>query len=1211
MLQTTKENHPLSEDEGRKVMGRLKKILIGLGLFLLVFTIFGFFILPPILKSVLVNKLTEALHREVTIEQIKVNPYAISATVRGLRVKDRGVPETFFSCDEIFLNLQSLSVFKRALILKEIRLTRPTIGMTRRLDLSYNFSDLMEKKEEPPPTEKSKPFHFSLNNIRIENGSIDFNDEFKKTKHTVRELNIGVPFISNIPADVQTFVQPSFSAKINDTPYSFQGKTKPFADSRETEFDILITDLNLPHYLAYAPMKMNMKIRSAFLDVKTKLVFIQYKEKKQPTITVTGDVSLKKIAVRDQQNQSLIQLPKLDLSIASVEPMAKTFHLSKVSIQSPEMSIRRLKTGELNILTLFPEEKKQAPPSKKEEASEPLSIDIDEIEMTGGKVTFSDLSTKKPFKTVLDPVTLKVDHFSNGKDKKSAYALSFQTEAREKIKLEGNLSLNPLAVEGGLELKTIPLKKYAPYYQEQISFNIEDGRLDLTTRYRYKKGEKEPEILISLSSLLLSNLRFKKTEEGKDFLKIPSFSIKETEVDLTKKELKIGRLFSQKGDVHLIRKKDGEINVLNLVPSSSAPKEPPQEAKNKEAGKPWLISLKQLGIDKYKMAVEDQVPSEPVTLTVGDFKLRGESLSTAKNSKGKISLSLSLDQKGTLSTAGMIALDPLLADLKLELKNIGIGLFQSYFTDKVKITVTSGTLSTTGNLSIGKAENKELKTSYRGETTLSNFTSIDKEKGDDFLRWGSLAFNEMQVGTQPLLVDVKGISLSDFYARVAINAKGALNLQEIIEKTEPEKETPPSPPTPPGKASVKATERPKEREPAKNIKIGAITLQGGVIDFIDRSLEPQYSLKLSEIGGRISGLSSEETTMADVELRAKLNDYAPLEITGKINPLQEDLYVDLKARFKDMDLGSMTPYSGKFAGYTIQKGKLSFDLKYLIDKRKLDSQNHIFFDQLTLGDRVESPKATKLPVKLAIALLKDRKGEINLDIPVTGSLDDPKFSVFKIILQVIMNLIAKAATSPFSLLGAAFGGGEELSYLEFDYGSTAIAEASMKKIETLAKALRDRPSLKMAIEGHVDVEKDKEGLKQYLFQRKLKTQKLNEMVKKGFPPLPVDEVKIESTEYEKYLKKAYKQEKFPKPKNVIGLPKNLPAPEMEKLILTHIEPKDGDLRILANQRAMKAKDAILKSGQIEPERIFIVEPKSLATEKKEKVKDSRVDFKIK
>jgi hypothetical protein len=271
----------------------------------------------------------------------------------------------------------------------------------------------------------------------------------------------------------------------------------------------------------------------------------------------------------------------------------------------------------------------------------------------------------------------------------------------------------------------------------------------------------------------------------------------------------------------------------------------------------------------------------------------------------------------------------------------------------------------------------------------------------------------------------------------------------------------------------------------------------------------------------------------------------------------------------------------------------------------------IFLDQFTLGDRVESRTATKLPVKLAIALLKDRNGEIKLDIPVSGSLDDPKFSIWGIILQIIVNLITKAAASPFALLGAIFGGGEELSYLEFDYGLATISEPNLKKIDTLIKALSERPALKLDIEGHVDLEKDREGLKQFLFQRKLKAEKLKEIVKKNQPAVPVDEVQIDPKEHEKYLKLAYKEEKFPKPKNILGMTKDIPGPEMEKLILTHIEIKESDLRALANLRAMNVRGAILKPGKIESERVFILEPKSLSAEKKEKLKDSRVVFRMK
>ncbi len=1194
-----------------KIRPRLKKIVIGLLIFFVVFTVVGFFVLPPILKSVLAKKLSENLDREVTINQIKVNPYTLSIAVRGLMVKDRAVSETFVSCDEIFLNLQSLSALRMALILKEIRLTKPYIRVTRNQDMSYNFSDLLEKKESKPPEKvKSKPLRFSLNNIRVENGSVDFLDGPKKTKHTVRELNIGVPFLSNIPSYVERFVQPHFSAKINDTLYTLQGNTKPFADSLETSVDINIKDLDIPYYLAYAPMKMNFKVVSAYLDTDAKISFIETKEKK-PTLTVTGDVSLKKIAVDDSQNKPLLRLPLLGVSLAPSEPLSKIIHLSKVSIQSPELEIRRDEKGVINAQSLLPQEGEIKPAPKKTEDSSPLALDIDEIQLAGGKISFSDLSRSKPFKTIVVPIEMKVDHFSNAKDKRSAYALSLKTEAKETFKIEGEFSMDPLGSEGMVEVKSVPLKKYAPYYRDSILFDIEDGRLDLSTRYKYAKGQKEPEVNLSGITLLLNTLRFKRTEENEDFLRIPNISIKNTDVDLTKKELKIGSFSTQKGEILVKRFSNGDINLLKLTPPPAAlPAEPPKggkaEEKPKEPEKPWLISLKQVSTDNYTIRVEDQTNSEPVTLIAQNLKLRGENISTAKNSRGKLALSLLLNEKGTISAAGIAGIDPLLADLKMELQSIEIAPFQPYFTDKVKITVTGGAISTAGNLSFSSTDKKEMKTIYKGRASLANFTSIDKLNGEDVLKMESLSFDDMNAGVSPLSVDIKGVSLTNFYARVAVSPEGKINLQEIM-KTEESGTAATSTPT----QQQKGVAPPKEKEPSKDIKIGEITLQEGKIDVSDKSVKPEFSMSLTEMGGRISGLSSEENTTADVDIRAKLNDYAPIEITGKINPLREDLFVDIKARIKDFDLSPATPYSGKYAGYTIEKGKLSFDLKYLIVKRKLESQNNIFLDQFTFGDKVESPQATKLPVKLAIALLKDRKGEIKLDLPVTGSLDDPKFSVWGVILKILLNLISKAATSPFSLLGAVFGGGEELSYAEFDYGSTALSEANMKKLGTIAKALHDRPSLKMDIEGHVDLERDKDGLIRYLFDKKIKVQKLNEMVKKGQPAVPVDDIKIEPKEYEKYLKLAYKEEKFPKPKNVIGMAKDLPAPEMEKLMLTHIEVKEGDLRTLASQRAMKVKEAILKSGQVEPERVFLLEPKSLAPEKKEKVKESRVDFKLK
>jgi len=1426
----------------RKLMtGRPKKVLIGLIIFFAVFTLFGFFGLPPIVKSLLTKKLSEALHREVIIEQIKINPYALSLTVRGFLIKDKGGSEKFVSFDEFYVNLQSISALKFALVLREIRLKQPYINIKRMNETVYNFSDLLDNKEAKPaekPAEKSKPLRFSLNNIKIENGSIDFWDGPKNTKHAIRELAIGIPSLSNIPAQIETFVQPLFSAKINETSYALQGKTKPFADSLETTFDVDIKDFDIPYYLAYLPLKLNFKIVSAYLDTQTKLAFIQYKDK-GPSLTVTGNVALKKVALDDDKKNPLFRLPLLEIGIAPTEPLKKMVHLSKISIQTPELTIQKNQKGDLNTDAFLPPKSETPTPSapvreKKKEDQAPLSLDVDEVQITGGKVSFSDFSRKKPFKTILDPIDLKVDHFSNGKDKKTAYALSVTSEAKENIRLEGELSVEPLWAEGGLEIKSVPLKKYSPYYQDQILFNLEEGRLDFSTRYKYVKGEKEPEISLSGLSVLLNSLRLKRQEEKEDFLKIPRLSIKDTLIDVTQKKLTVGSFSTEKGMLALNRFKNGDLDLQKLFPPSPPKEVPPAQSqrKGKDDEKPWVVALNKLSVDQYFVKMGDQSPSQPTTLTgekitircenistaknaqgrlslsllldqttnlsikntvvldplringslevknivlkryspyyqekilfdidegnldlstnyqynktdkdtvtkltglsvflktlklkkrdeqepfadiptlairntgidlnqkeisVGEFstqkgallvrrlkdgkltlqslfpepakkeekqekkeekptqekveraekpwlvkvgkvsldqyrvgvkdltpedpvtveaeaiQLQADNLSTAKNSTGQASLSLVLNKSGNISLSGAVGIDPLSADLKLTLKDLNLLPYQPYFADQVRIVLTDGQLSTTGNLQLKDETGKGIQIVYKGDSSVDNFASIDKASSEDFLKWKSLALSKMDVGVNPFYVNIDGVALADYYARVIINPKGIVNLQEIM--VEKKGET--------GKGTgEKALPKPEgnkaattEKESPRNIKIEKVTFQGGAINYSDHFIKPNVTVIMAEVGGRVSGLSSEEATTADVELRGKFGEQsAPVEIIGKINPLKKDLYVDLKVSFKDIELSPMSPYSGKYAGYGIEKGKLSLDLKYHIENRKLDAQNRIFIDQFTFGEKVDSPTATKLPVKLAVALLKNRKGEIDLNIPVSGSLDDPKFSVFSVILKIILNLLVKAATSPFALLGAVFGGGEQLDYMEFDYGSAEIKGESTTKLDTLIKALHDRPSIKLDIEGYVDPEKDKDALRQVFFQKKLKAQKLKEILGKKQPAVPVVEVKIEPAEREKFLKLAYKAEKFPKPKNILGMAKDIPGPEMEKLILTYIEVKEEDLRLLSSQRATKVKEAILKSGQVEPERVFVVGPKTLAPSKKEKLKDSRVEFKLK
>jgi len=399
------------------------------------------------------------------------------------------------------------------------------------------------------------------------------------------------------------------------------------------------------------------------------------------------------------------------------------------------------------------------------------------------------------------------------------------------------------------------------------------------------------------------------------------------------------------------------------------------------------------------------------------------------------------------------------------------------------------------------------------------------------------------------------------------------------------------------------------------IKIDKVTLQGGQVRFTDNFVKPNYTATLKQIGGHVTGLSSAPNSIANVDLRGSYDEVAPLVLTAKINPLSVKPYLDLQAEVKGIELTPFSSYSGKYAGYAIEKGKLSLFVKYKIENDQLTAENRVFLDQLTFGDPVESPDATKLPVKLAIALLQNRNGEIDINLPISGSLNDPQFSIGGLVVKVIVNLFVKAVTAPFALIGSMFGGdSEQLSNVEFDFGRAAITPDAQKRLENLAKALTDRPALKLEIEGRVDSEQDREGLKSARIERKVQALKREDLTKSGVESGSAETLTVSAEEYPVLLERVYKAEKFPKPRNMVGMVKGLPVDEMEKLILANSKVDDEDLRDLGDRRAKAVQEWLVEHG-VSAEQVFLL-PSKLGEETgkpaaENKAKSSRADFSLK
>jgi len=1182
---------------------------------LVVLSIAGYLVLPSILQSILQKQLSEKLHRQATIRDLKINPFELSVQINGLFVKDRDGSRIFASFEELYLNFQAMSLFEGGPVIRDIRLRAPDVTIIRNEDQTYNFSDLLQEfgtqgGTNPKSSPDSRPLRFSLNNIQIEGGSIDFEDRPTHMRHAVRDINIAIPFVSNLPYYLDTYVQPAFHAKVNGTPVALAGKTKPFSDSRETVLEINISNFEIPKYLEYLPVQLKFKILSGSLDTKLSLSFTQY-QNKSPALLVSGTAALNKLSVADLNSSRILNLALLDVAVESADVFSKKLNLRSLLIQSPEVTLVRAKTGTLNLKALLPQENDPSSPTSVKATGPPLSIEATEVRLAEGKIHFTDETTEKTFHTNIEALNMAIHHFSTAPKKSSALDVSLTTDAGEIVKYTGTLTVEPFASEGLIELHQVPVKRYAPYYGQHLLFSIEDGIVDVSSRYQYS-SEGSGQTTLSSLAVALKSVRLKKKGEPEEFLKVPSLSLKNTDVDLGKRTIHIGEFSTAKGAISIIREKDGTLNLNSLIP-------PAPVTRKKEAAPPttrtapapaWLVLFKRLAVERYAVKLEDRTLSEPTTLIADPVNITAENLSTGKSNKGKASLGFMLNKTGTVTVSGPVSITPLATNLKLNIKGIDLVPLQPYFTDRIKIAVTGGAVSANGNLAVTTTPENTMAAVFIGDASLSKLTTVDKVNSEDFLKWDLLKVTGINAGNKPLQLEIEEIALTDFYSRLIVNSDGTFNVQGIVASDA--KATPKSTPEQsPEEDGISA--KPAEPMP---IRIGKVTLQGGDVSFSDRFIKPSYSAKLTGLAGTVSGLSSEESQQADVNIGGQLGTGAPLQIAGKINPLSKDLFLDLNVDFKDIELSPLTPYSAKYAGYTIEKGKLSLSLKYFIENGKLHAENKVFIDQFTFGDKVESPDATNLPVRLAVSLLKDRNGEINLDLPVTGSLDDPQFSVWGVIVKIITNLLTKAATAPFALLGALGSGAEELMHVEFEYGQSDLNGSMETRLKRLATILYERPSLKLEVTGHADTVKDQAVLRQQQFDRKIRAAKLTELLKKGTPEKgapPVsslEEIRVTPNEYARYLTLAYKKETFSKPCNFLGMVKDLEVPEMERLILTNIKIPDDELRQLAMQRAQSVKDYLITPGKVEPERIFLVTAGTSSQERKDKLKDSRVDLSI-
>lgn len=1202
-------------------MKRWHKGLTGVGVFVLLLAGFTAFILPGIVKERAIRTVGEATGRTLAIGGISINPFTWTAEVRGVRLTERDGATPFVSFSSVRVAVSPASVFRGAPIVSEAQLRSPYVHLVRTGANRYNFSDLMEKKG-PPKKADEKPARFSLNNITISGGAVDFIDQGLpvEKRHQVRGLELAVPFVSTIPHYADRYIDPRFRAVVNGSPLAFDGKLKPFARAAEYSLTLSLKDLDLPYYLAYVPGKLPVRVEAGRGATELAVTWRTSAER-NPELFASGKVALSGLRVAEPAGAPLASLGRLDVAITRAELLAREFSLASVLLDAPALNISRDGAGRWNLQKLaageVKGERKDPPPAPKDEDKGKekgrVAVDVAKVTLANGRLTVADALPRGGFRTEVKEIALDVTGFSTRPGKRADYTLGLATARGETAKLAGGFAMEPLAATCQAELGGIPLDAYSPYLAGVLTAPVK-GSLALSAALDYAdKALTADKVSVRLRDLFVPFGPREGARLARLDLEGGRYSQKENRAELAAVTL-------AGGDVRFSRDGEGKLSPLVLLRSAGTAPKPAAAPPPKAGAPPLRYRIGAVSGSGLAVAFTDRKMVGNPSFSLRRIAFDLKNLAGPKPEPIPYRLSAAYGTGGFLGGSGTLTPAPLAVKGDVTLRRIPLTDFDAYIPPGVNVILADGALDTRVNYALAK-RGERLGGTFTGSLGVRSFHCLDAD-GDDLLTWESLQFDKVAGGIEPFSLRIGEVSLAKFYSKIVIDRDGRLNLQKLHTPENGdrgsgtgERSTAQSPPPVPAAPSVPAAQTvqapPAPPTPApRRIAIDTVVFQDGTLNFTDRHLKSDYATTLYNVGGRVSGLSSEESRFADVDLRGNLENLSPLQITGKINPLRESLYADIKVSFADIELSPFTPYSGTYVGYAVSRGKVSFDLIYKIENRRLDSQNKVFVDQLTFGDRVESDKATNLPVRLAVALLKDRKGEIHLDLPVAGQTDDPEFSVWRVVWQIIKNLLAKAATSPFALLEAAFGGREDFSAVRFAPGSAALAQPEQEKLAKLAQAIGERPSLKVDIKGYADRERDPEGYRVELLLRKMKGEKFLELVKekRNRPGDTAEAVAIEPAEQSRLLKAVYRKEKFPKPRNILGLVKDLPDDEMRKLILANTAAGEQELRGLANERAAAVKAFLVERGKVEPARLFLKAEDIFKAPARDGAPASRVEF---
>ncbi|MDB6007865.1 MAG: hypothetical protein JWL65_115 [Gammaproteobacteria bacterium] len=1205
-----------------------KRYVIALSIvvfFVALYTGAGFWAVPHFLRSGLTDFVSTHYKRKLSLGEIRFNPYAFTLDVADLSLPDSdGEPMLAFG--RLHVDLEIISLLRLGPSFHEIVLERPLVRTVVRRDGSLNLADLgkgfASAPAATPPPKPSEPMRLFIDRFAVIAGGGTFED-----------LSHATPFRAEFKPIAFELHKFSTRAKANSGDSNEYSLTAASPEGERLDWSgvflleplsshgtFAVSDLHASTIWSYLQEPLPMEIRSGTIALKGEYNF-----------DIAGDAPAIKVDVHDtmvsdlklrprQGTTDYVVLGKLDVQETKVDLTKRVVEIGKVSLNGGEVNAWLSPQGQLNLLELTtPLGGKATPPATAQSSASPQGsanapsvpapadasatapgatpppatptsatlppawvVSAPDITVDGFKVEAEDRQLTPALAVVLDKINIHVAGYNT--TPAAHLDVTAQTTINGSSTLNATAQMSPGGgdVTAHVDLAQFDLAMLQPFIAQQTAMTLQSGRL--ATQLDIKKAADGT--LSVKGDLGVAGLRTV-DELKQSFIKWKDLRVAGIDYNSHPASLQIASITAHEPYARVIIAPDRTVNVQVVLagPSKGNPSLATQLGEaNAKAGGVTVAGVKG--------------GSPAAQAAVSDIKAKAAgATSTAADASGKAA-----DANATAAA-----------------------------TDANSKAVNATAAATDANSKAANATAAAADANSKAANATSSMPAAAADAKANVASAGASA--------AATAADANAKLANAAAAASAATADANTNGGNASATAKGSRRSRKSRSSPAGAASAST----QSVAPVMPMAIGTVRVIDGSVNYADFWIKPNFAVGIQSLNGTINGLSSDPKSRAKVKLEGKVDRYAPVSINGELNLLAATVYSDIKMSFKGLELTTMTPYSGHFAGYKIDKGKLSVDLSYKVDQRKLAAEQHFVIDQLQLGEAVDSPDAVHLPLKLAVALLKDRNGIIDLPLPITGSLDDPQFKVGPIIWHALINLLEKAVTAPFAALGRLFGGhGEDMKFIDFTAGSAELDGASKEKLESLTKALQEHTQLQLDVPIAYSQDIDgpvlaKQKLNQKLVARahgdkstkkpvaqvsgKPASNKQNADVSQGAasaaatpqaasadasqaasqPPEPLDPALANPLEHYRLLLAEYQAE--------LGKDADLPAtaaaiqsaknkkdappvetaiPELEDAIAGQIGVSDLELQALGKRRTRAIQDVLLAEGGIDASRVFII-----------------------